>query len=254
MLNLLKVQLGAAGLGHYSPIRLVFVAVGLVAILSAVVASFSGVASFGVATFALASVFSFELLITVKNSRNDALAAALPEVAENLASAVASGQSISAALTDIANHGPKNLRASFQAFVKMDTAGYPFDNSLDWLAVELSNIYADQIIELLRVSMRSGGFGLVDRLNKLASVLRAQRVLAGELQAKQGWVTGTAKMALLAPWFVAFLLSRRTETSQFYNSAAGTSVLCLGLALCLFAYFVIVKFGQVPTPRRVFIK
>jgi tight adherence protein B len=134
----------------------------------------------------------------------------------------------------------------------MDDLGYPFEACLDWLRVELANVHADNLIELLKACGESGGYGLVESLMRTSANLRSDLIVHGELQAKQGWVAGTAKLAVFAPWLVAWMLSRRPEAFDFYNSAVGNSILLGGLGLCVLAYILINRFGRQAQPRRVF--
>lgn len=247
-----KSLLAEAGLGHFSAMRLGLLAIATLFFASLAVAKLTGLAGIGVAAFFLGFALAIEMLKSVAKARYNALIGALPEVCESLASAVASGQELNSAIADLAANGPKTTRKSFEAWIRLDELGIPTDQTLDWLSVELSNVYADQLVQLLRVSVKSGGFGLVSNLGRLASSLRQQVALHGELQAKQGWVTGTAKLALAAPWAIVYLLGLRGQNSSFYNSAVGMTLLITGLGVCLFAYLLIGILGRMPASRRVF--
>jgi tight adherence protein B len=131
--------------------------------------------------------------------------------------------------------------------------GTSLEQALGWFQVELSNVYADQLVQLLQVSLRSGGAGLVANLERLSEIIRVQGSLEEELAAKQGWVTGTAKLGLIAPWLIVLFLNARTEAHTFYVSAAGFALLSVGLVICLLAYLLIVAAGRLPKAKRVFI-
>ena len=249
-----SLQLADAGFGHFSAKRIGFVWLVTLVFMALAVGRITGLAGMAVAAFFLGGALSLEALKGLAQARFNALIAALPEVAESIASAVASGQELVQAIADLATNGPKSLRQSFVSFMRLDALGIPLDQALDWLSIELSNVYADQLVELLRVSSRNGGFGLVDNLNQLARNLRQQVTLQGELQAKQGWVTGTAKLALAAPWAIVYLLAARGQNAIFYNSTLGLSMLMVGLVVCLFAYLLIGVLGRMPSSRRVFVR
>ena len=251
-MKLLSGMLAEAGLGHFSAIRVVLLSTAVLTLVALAITKLSGLIGVGLAAFFLGAALAIELVKSVASARYNTLIASLPEVCESLASAVASGQELVSAMADLAVNGPKNTRKSFEEWVRMDEKGIALEQTLDWLAVELSNVYADQLIELLRVSHRSGGFGLVANLGRLSTNLRQQVALHGELQAKQGWVTGTAKLALAAPWAIVYLLGLRGQNAAFYNSTAGLTLLLVGLGVCLFAYLLIVVMGRMPTPKRVF--
>lgn len=206
--------------------------------------------------FALGLVFTtvaaFEVLRGLSHRREAALLAALPELAEQLATVLAAGGSLSQSLADLATSGPRNLRSVFSGYSVLLDKGYPLGTCLDWLKSELANAHADQIIELLSITEQSGGKGIVVNLNAFAQTIRAEILLRSELQAKQGWVLGTAKVAVLAPWLIAVLLSRRPEALTYYSSNAGSALLIAGLVTCSFAYWLIAKFAGVRPMLRVF--
>ena len=156
------------------------------------------------------------------------------------------------AFGDLAVAGPKQTRASLAAFSELLNRGVQFEQALDWLKVELSQADADQLIELIRLSRTSGGIGLASNLARLGEALRKQAALNGELSAKQGWVTGTAKLALATPWLTVVMLGSRPENARIYNSNLGMLALGAGLLMCLGAYAVINAVSGLPRPKRVF--
>ena len=248
----LRSLMESAGLGHFRARATVPAMLAVSAVLGLLFFALSGIPAFGFAGLVFGLIGTVEGLFGVARVREQSVTAALPEVVESLASAVSSGHSLSTAFADLAQHGPKALSKSISAMVRLDELGIPFDECLNWLRVELSDVNADSLIELLIASTESGGVGLVENLTRFAASLRAELVIRGELQAKQGWVTGTAKLALSAPWIVAWMLSRRAEAASFYCSAQGSFVLFIGLLVCVGAYLLIVRFGRLAKPMRVF--
>jgi tight adherence protein B len=110
------------------------------------------------------------------------------------------------------------------------------------------------LVELIRVANSSGGAGFIDSLRDLGLRTRSELALWGELESKQGWVTGTAKLAIVAPWIIVATLSSRPENVAIYNTAAGIAILVFGLTVSLFAYRVVTLLGALSRPRRVFTK
>ena len=74
----------------------------------------------------------------------------------------------------------------------------------------------------------------------------------GEVIAKQGWVLGSAKVALGAPWLVAFLLVRLEQNRAAFETGLGVLVLLTGLLLSLLAYVAVNKLGSLTLPGRIF--
>ena len=248
----LRLRLEAAGLGHIDPPKLLVVW-GLGIFLAAgVMVKVTGLLAIGLATVFLGIAFSFELVILRARARQSTLVSVLPQVCESLSSAVNTGLDLQQAFGDLALAGPKQIRKSLSLFCSQLDLGVQFEDALDWLKIELGHCDADQLIELLRLSRTSGGIGLSANLNRLSVQLRQKSALEGELSAKQGWVAGTAKLALATPWLIVLMLGARHENSLAYNSPSGLTVLAIGLFICLVAYGVINVVSTLPQPKRVY--
>jgi tight adherence protein B len=70
--------------------------------------------------------------------------------------------------------------------------------------------------------------------------------------AKQGWVSGSAKVALLAPWLIALVLIQVPQNKVAFASELGAVILVLGLGLSLVAYSLVNRMGKLPMPGRLF--
>ena len=119
---------------------------------------------------------------------------------------------------------------------------------------EVGDASADRLVELLRIANFSGGVGYHEALRHQVHVLRSDLALWGELESKQGWVTGTAKLALAAPWFIVAVLCTRPENLAIYSSQSGTALLVSGLIVSMFAFRLIQKLGTLRKPTRIFIQ
>jgi tight adherence protein B len=89
-------------------------------------------------------------------------------------------------------------------------------------------------------------------LRAQASSIRAELNVVGQLESKQGWVVGTAKMAVVAPWIIVALLSVRPENAAIYNSTNGATILLVGFLVSIFAYRLVHVIGALPAAPRVF--
>jgi tight adherence protein B len=244
-------MLEAAGLARYTPsqaLALVFSTALLIA--SWVQLSFE---VFGLTIFsALATVgSSFEVLRLRAKQRSDQLAKLWPEVLDSLQSAASSGYGIVDSLEEISRTGPLRIRVPFQELVQRIDSGFGMDQSLDWFKSQLGQIQADRFVELIRIVHSSGGVGYLDSLRAQALRTRAEIALWAELDSKQGWVTGTAKLAIVAPWIVVGTLAARAENVAIYNTAEGTGVLVIGLLVSLIAYRIVGLLGSLSKPGRV---
>jgi len=184
--------------------------------------------------------------------RISAISAAWPEVIESLVSAFQAGLNVSNAIDDLAAYGPSRLRKSFALANQALVAGHDNVDVLSWLKVEFSTEVSDRTIEILKLLDQLGGHSSIEVLSSLAHTTRSEISFQAQLDAKQGWVSTTAKLALIAPWVVVLMLSRRPENAVVYNSPDGMAALLVGLGFCLLAYLAIQLLGTQVKARRVF--
>jgi tight adherence protein B len=194
----------------------------------------------------------FEALSGRAESRRETVAALWPEVLDFTISAISSGASITECLLDLAEEGPLLLRPQFQAFKADVDRGHALSRSLEELKTRLGHVHADRLIEILRLVSEAGGSGLIESLRNQVQQVRAEVGFNGEISAKLGWITGTAKVAVGAPWLIVAMLSTRPENALAYASAEGSAILLFGLTVSAFAFRLIKIFGMRPTSPRVF--
>lgn len=247
----LRLALEAAGLPGYSPAQ----ALTAIVAVSALMGSWAQL-SFEVLGLTIFSVLataglSLETLRLRAKQRSDQLARLWPEILDSLHSAASSGSGIIDSLEQVARVGPARIRPVFQELVERIDSGRGFDQSLDWLKSQFGQVQADRFVELIRIVHRAGGVGYLDSLREQALRTRSEIALWGELESKQGWVTGTAKLAIVAPWIIVATLSTRTENVAIYNTTEGTAVLVVGLLVSLVAYRLVSLMGSLSKPSRV---
>jgi tight adherence protein B len=247
-------MLEAAGFSKYSPGQISTLAMASVLLVASwVQLSFEVI---GLTVFsALATLgASLEALRLRAKQRSDQLEKLWPEVLDSLQSAASSGIGIVDSLSEISRVGPLRIQPAFQELVHRIDSGFGIDQSLDWLKSQLGQIQADRLVELIRVVYRSGGIGYLDSLRDQSLRIRSEIALWAELESKQGWVTGTAKLAIVAPWIVVATLAARAENVAIYNTAEGTGVLVVGLVVSVVAYRLVGLLGSLTRPDRVFTK
>jgi tight adherence protein B len=64
-------------------------------------------------------------------------------------------------------------------------------------------------------------------------------------------VVNAARLAVAAPWIVLLLLGTQSTTLQAYNSTGGIVLLGVGAVVCIVAYRIMLRIGQLPEERRV---
>lgn len=91
------------------------------------------------------------------------------------------------------------------------------------------------------------GIGLVQ---DLATLLREDARVRGELEARQSWTVGAARLGLAAPWIVLLLLSGGGASAHVWNSPGGIAVLFGGAGACVIAYLLMKAIGRLSTDPR----
>jgi tight adherence protein B len=246
--NELLIQAGYTGI---RPQQLYAVCVAVALVVFVVVAGISKTASIAVTFSAFAGYAPVALVRHRQRQRSVELRDLWPDVVDNLASAVRAGMSLPESIGQIAARGPYQLRPAFDAFAADYRATGRFGECLDRLKAALADPAADRIIESMRVAREVGGTDLGRLLRTLSQFLRDDSRTRAELETRQGWTVGAARLALAAPWIVLGMLALRPETVAAYDSTAGIGVLVVGAAVSFGAYRLMLRIAQLPTEARV---
>ncbi len=245
-------RLTLAGLGGVSPTLVMVVSALLGVVGGALVLALIGVLALGVAAAILAAVAPSVVIGWRARARRRANRVIWPDVVDQLVSAVRSGLALPDSVVSLAHTGPALARASFAVFESAYRATGNFALCLDELKTALADPVADRIIETLRMSREVGGTELTTVLRNLSADLRQESAIRAEVEARQSWVMNAAKLGVAAPWVVLLLLATRPEAAAAYNSAAGTTLIVIGLAVSFVAYRVMLGLGRLPEERRWF--
>ena len=176
--------------------------------------------------------------------------AAWPEVVDAMVSGVRAGTSLPQVLCELADEGPQPLRFAFDAFSRDYSANGRFASALDRMKDEVRDPVADRIVEALRIARSVGGADLTRLLQDLASLLSEDARVRGELEARQSWTVGAARLGLAAPWVVLLLLSGGGGSAAVWNSPGGIAVLCAGAGMCVIAYLAMKALGRLSADPR----
>ncbi len=175
-----------------------------------------------------------------------------PDVCDLLIASVRAGMSLPDAVASLAASAPPPLRPPFAAFARdVDASGH-FDSSIGRLKTALADPVADRIIETLRMARQVGGTEVTAVLRALASSVRADAAVRGEVEARQSWIRGAAWLGVVAPWVILVLLALRPEGAAAYASAEGVALILAGGAVSVVAFRLMVRIGRLPQPRRWF--
>ena len=175
-----------------------------------------------------------------------------PDVCDLLIASIRVGLSLPDAVASLAESSPTMMRPAFIVFARDLRATGRFETSLNRLKLSLADPIADRIIETLRMARQVGGTELVGVLRALSSSVRADAALRGEVEARQSWIRGAAVLGSVAPWVILGLLVLRPEGAAAYGTPEGVLVICLGAAVSVIAYRIMIRIGRLPEPGRWF--
>lgn len=175
-----------------------------------------------------------------------------PDVCDLLIASIRVGLSLPDAVASLAESAPMMLRPAFVVFARDLRATGRFETSLDRVKSSLADPIGDRIAETLRMARQVGGTELISVLRALSSSVRADAALRGEVEARQSWIRGAAVLGAIAPWVVLGLLVMRPEGASAYGTPEGVVVICVGAAVSVIAFRIMVRIGRLPEPRRWF--
>jgi tight adherence protein B len=241
-----------AGLGQVGLGTIVVVSIILGVAAAALVFTLVPVIAVAGAAGVLLLCLPFAIVVWRARAQRRATRVVWPDVVDHLVSAVRSGLALPDSVVSLAHSGPPITRAAFAEFERDYRMTGGFADSLDRLKDRLADPVADRIIETLRMSREVGGNELTAVLRNLATYLRQDAAIRSEVEARQSWIVNAARLGVAAPWIVLLLLSTRPEAAQAYNSAAGITVIVVGVILSVVAYRIMIRIGRLPEERRWF--
>jgi tight adherence protein B len=243
--------LAQAGIEGVSPGRLAGASAGLGGTAFVVVAGVSRVPVIALVFAAFAAVAPWNVVRARRRRRAHELRDVWPEVVDNLASAVRAGLALPEAVAQLGVRGPALLRPRFARFAADYRATGRFGDCLDRLKAALADPVGDRVVESLRMAREVGGTDLGRLLRTLSAFLREDARTRAELETRQGWTVGAARLALAAPWLLLLLLSTRPGAVEAYSTGMGAVVLLGGGAVSFGAYRLMLRLARLPAEQRV---
>jgi tight adherence protein B len=215
-----------------------------------------GYAATGVWGLALCiSLLGFAIALEVLRLRGEArqrnFDASWPQVFDTFQSGAISGVVFREQLDYLANQGPTALRVELLGLLQLYDEGFEIDQLMPIMRKRFANRHADLLALLIELDSELGGQGMSITYQRAAVQVRKEQGELSQLQAKQGWVSSSAKLALLAPWLVALVLVQLPQNREAFATEMGALILILGLALSLVAYALVNRLGRLPLPGRV---
>lgn len=229
---------------------LVLLSLALCAVVAAVVFIVTGAWPVAVIMSVGVAFLPYAWVVSRVAGRAKTVRAAWPEVIDSMVSGVRAGTSLPQVLCDLADEGPAPVRFAFDAFSRDYSANGRFASALDRMKDEVRDPVADRIVEALRVARSVGGADLTRLLQDLATLLREDARVRGELEARQSWTVGAARLGVAAPWIVLLLLSGGGASANVWNSPGGIAVLFGGAGVCVIAYLAMKALARLSADPR----
>ncbi len=241
----------AAGFGLVAEYLLIGILIlcAVVGLTIFMVTSIAGLAlSIGLLSFGI----SLEGLRSIGSSRQRALDQMWPGIFDLLRSGAEAGLTTHEQIEYLAAESPVPVRRYFKQLASDVDRGETLSQALGSFQKSVGSRSGDFLAIVLLITTELGGRGEAGIWARASSEIRSEQQLLSQVLAKQGWVLGSAKVAVLAPWLIVFVLLSVESNRAAFVTPGGTAVLFTGLALSVFAYFLTSSLGRLPMPQRVF--
>lgn len=247
----LRDHLHQAGHASVTPMNLLVASVMLFLLTFLALIAFVQVLPIALCFATMAGALPITAVRMRARARRNKLRDLWPDAVDNITSGVRAGLALPEALAQLAVRGPEELRPAFAAFAADYRSTGRFHHCLDLLKEQLSDPVADRLVESLRIAREVGGSDLGRLLRTLSAFLREDARTRAELETRQGWTVGAARLAVAAPWAVLAMLALRGESLAAYSKPTGWVVLFVGAGVCLVAYRLMIRVGRLPEEERV---
>lgn len=242
---------GAAGFGLFANqlfalLLFICVAVGLI------VYALTSILGLALSLALLSFGIGLELLRAIGSGRTRTLEQVWPSIFDLLRSGAEAGLSSHEQIEYLAEEAPVSVRRFFQQLQLQLERGQPMRSALADFQQQVGSRSGDFLALVLLITSELGGRGESGIWARASADIRSEQQLMGQVLAKQGWVMGSAKLAVLAPWLIVFVLLSVPSNREAFLAPTGTMILLLGLILSVFAYFLTSLLGKLPMPERVF--
>lgn len=247
----LESLLQRAGMPDVAPFTLLLGSLVMAMVAALIAFTLTAVPVVGLLAGMAAGWLPFALIRSRASRRQREHAEAWPDAVDHLASAVRAGLSLPEALIQLGERGPEQLREPFSQFGRDYTSTGRFAESLDRLKARLADPIGDRVVEALRIAREVGGGDLGRLLRSLSGFLRDDLRTRGELESRQSWTIGAARLAVAAPWLVLLMMSLQRDVIARFATPSGVVLLVAGATTCLVAYRLMLRLGRLPTEQRI---
>ena len=212
----------------------------------------TGIPALSVCVALLALAAALEVIRVISASRASAFEKLWPQIFDSFQNAAQSSISLSEQLGYLAENGPVRLRHEFARLGFDLDRGEEMQIALANFRAAVGSRHADFLALLIELSNELGSNSMAKTWEQAANELRSEQAIFGQVLAKQGWVLGSAKMSLIAPWLIALVLIQLEQNKAAFATELGALVLVLGLCLSAVAYFFVNRLARLTLPQRIF--
>jgi tight adherence protein B len=241
----------AAGFGLFAEHLLLGILI-ICAFIGTLIYLLSTISGLALSIALLSFGIALEVLRSIGNSRQRALDQVWPGIFDLLRSGAEAGLTTHEQIDYLAAESPVSVRRFFKQLSTDVDGGQTISQALSSFQKSVGSRSGDFFAMVLLITTELGGRGEAGIWARASSEIRSEQQLLAQVLAKQGWVLGSAKMAVLAPWLIVFVLLSVESNRIAFATPGGTAVLFTGLALSVFAYFLTSSLGRLPMPQRVF--
>jgi tight adherence protein B len=222
---------------------LVTVTIGI--LVSLALGLITGIPGLGVVAGLTAVALPWAVTRTRDARRSRAVAEEWPGVIDQLISALRSGGTVTAAMSQLAGSSRGVISAGARDFMMAVSTTSDVSGSLSLAKRVWASAVGDRVAETLRLAGECGGAGVMHGLVALARDVRRESSVQAEVRARAAWIRVAAVVGALAPWIAVLVLGTRPEGRQAYGTVEGTLVLLIGYGVTVVAYLLV---SRIATP------
>lgn len=228
---------------------LVTVTIGI--LVSAALGLITGVPGLGVVAGITAVALPWAVTRTRNARRSRAVSEEWPGVIDELISALRSGGTVTAAMSQLAGSSRGVISAGARDFMIAVSTTSDVSGSLSLAKQVWASTVGDRVAETLRLAGECGGAGVMHGLMALARDVRRESSVQAEVRARAAWIRVAAVVGALAPWIAVLVLSSRPEGRQAFGTIEGTLVLLVGYGVTVVAYLLVSRIAAPAADVRV---
>jgi tight adherence protein B len=176
---------------------------------------------------------------------------AWPDALRDLVSSIAAGNSLTQAVTSLAETGPLAMRVAFARFPQLARV-LGTGPALELMKEDLADPTSDRVLEVLILAQERGGAIVRDVLDDLVETTTRDLKLLDELETEGLEMRINAKAVVVLPWLVLVALTARPGAFRdFYQSAGGVLTLVVAGVLTAIGVAVLGRLGREPIETRI---